>query len=292
VAERLESKSPEGRAVHIDVKRVDAGFEGEVVLGEGATRVRRAVETRTCEAVIEALALIVALDHEPEAEEPSPLPMCPCRCAAGHSARGFSTFPSRDAVAKTTSPSADRARAILAFGATVSGTSFTEGAVFPGGAFFVDVASTIGLGEVRWLLPSARLAIGRTLPTVAGGDALQPEFTLTALTIDACPIGLALIPQVDVRACGRVEIGTVRAGARGDESSLTSRLWQGGGALARARWVLVTTGALRPMVELSSGVLAPLQRDRFHFGALASSPTLSAPSYEGMVAISVGVVLP
>jgi hypothetical protein len=46
------------------------------------------------------------------------------------------------------------------------------------------------------------------------------------------------------------------------------------------------------MIELSGGVLAPLERDRFHFGALASSPVLSAPAYEGIAAISGGVVLP
>jgi hypothetical protein len=40
------------------------------VLGEGDTLVLRAVDARTCVAVVEALALIIALDHDPPSDEP------------------------------------------------------------------------------------------------------------------------------------------------------------------------------------------------------------------------------
>jgi hypothetical protein len=291
VAARLEASSPEGRAVRIEVRRIEVGFSGEVVLGDGETRVLRTVDARTCVAVVEALALIIALDHAPPSDEPADTP--PLSTPPVASPLSPSPSPARDAVAPT-HPPADSAppRVVLAFGATVSGTSFAAGAVLPGGALFLDVASTTGLGEVRWLRPSARLSVGRTLPTVAGEAAVQPEFTITAVSIDACPIGFAVTAEVGVVACGRAELGAVRAGAKGDASSTTSRLWQAGGAIARTQWVLLSAGTLRPMIELSGGVIAPLQRDRFHFGALATSPTLSAPSYEGMLAISGGVVLP
>jgi hypothetical protein len=287
VAARLEASSPEGRAVRIEVRRIEVGFSGEVVLGDGESRVLRTVEARTCVALVEALALIIALDHAPPSDEPADTPPLAAPPAASPPS------PSRDAVAPTHPPAESAApRVVLAFGATVSGTSFAAGAVLPGGALFLDVGSTTGVGEVRWLRPSARLSVGRTLPTVAGEAAVQPEFTITAVSVDACPIGFAVTAQVGVVACGRGELGAVRAGARGDASSTTSRLWQAGGAIARTQWVLLAAGTLRPMIELSGGVIAPLQRDRFHFGALATSPTLSAPSYEGVLAISGGVVLP
>lgn len=303
VAARLEASSPEGRAVRIEVRRIEVrrievGFSGEVILGDGETRVLRTVDARTCVAVVEALALIIALDHAPPSDEPTDAPpvatppVATPPVASPPVASPLSPSRSREPVTPTHPADSAAPRVVLAFGASVSGTSFAAGAVLPGGALFLDVASTTGLGEMRWLRPSARLSVGRTLPTVAGEAAVQPEFTITAVSIDACPVGFAVTAQVGVVACGRAELGAVRAGAKGDASSTTSRLWQAGGAIARTQWVLVAAGALRPMIELSGGVIAPLQRDRFHFGMFATSPTLSAPPYEGMLAISGGVVLP
>jgi hypothetical protein len=272
VTRRLEASSPEGRPARIEVRRVAMGFSGEVTLGDGATRVLRTVDARSCVAVVEALTLVIALDHDPAAPEPAstegagaadapsaPDPTTPAATAPGSGVLGpvSRDAPAGAAPASAATPSS----VVIAFGATISATSFAEGSVLPGGALFVGIASGTGLAEIAWLKPSARLSFGRSLPTVTSRAGVTPELTLTAASLDVCPL------------------------------SATSRLWQGAGALARVQWVLARSGDVRPMIDISGGVLAPLQRDRFHFGRDGSAP-VTAPSYEGMLAISGGVVLP
>jgi hypothetical protein len=301
VARRLSASGSEGRAAVIDVRRNATGFSGELVLGEGDMRLVRKVDARTCAAVVEALALVVALDREPASGEPAPgdAPDPPgevAREAAAEPPAPVIATPTsaspREEPAHRPSPGDGNAHVVVALGAAVSGTSFALGSVLPGATVFFGLASSRGLGDSAWLRPSARLSFGQTLSTTTASSGVIPEFTLTAASLDVCPISLRVASRLGIVACGRAEVGALTAGAAGDGASATSRLWQGAGALARAQWVLTTSSGARPMIELGGGILAPLQRDRFHFGADASAEPVTAPPILWTLALGVGVVLP
>jgi hypothetical protein len=231
VTRRLDASSPEGRPARIEVRRVGAGFAGEVVLGDGTTRVLRTVDARTCIAVVEALVLVIALDRDPAAPEPASSEAAdpaearadlePAPAAAPVAAPSVAQ---RDAPARAT-PSAEVASSsfVIAFGATFSGTSFAEGSVLPGGAVFFDVASGTGLGEIAWLKPSARLSFGRSLPTATSRTGVIPELTLTAASVDVCPLSVGVTTQVGIVACGRAELGWLTAGAKGEPTDVLGR---------------------------------------------------------------------
>src|SRR5262245_53428622 len=61
---KLESDAPDGRNARIDIQAANGGYRGKVTVGDANHQVVRAIEARTCGAVVQALALVVALDHE------------------------------------------------------------------------------------------------------------------------------------------------------------------------------------------------------------------------------------
>lgn len=292
-----------GRPALIHVRGDDAGgFRGELVLGAGDTRVARVIEGRSCASVIQALVLVVALDAVPAAETPDARPLDDPRPGAAPDdppgteapnspprAKGPDDSPPSADASVGTAPAASLAHLELAAGLALSGTSFAEGSVLPGGALFFGITSGPGLAETTWLRPSARLSVGATLATETGGGATIPRFDLKIVTLDACPLSMRVASELRVVACGRAEIGSLTAGVAGDPLSQTSRLWQDAGALVRAQWVLRRGSGARPMLEISVGMQAPLQRDRFHFGKELEG-AIAAPPIQWMLALGGGVV--
>ena len=280
VAAKLEARAPTGRNARIDVSAAKGGFRGDVVLGEGEGRLARSVEARTCGAVVEALALVVALDRDeavgkdaaPESEPAStvPPPDAPSSSAGG-------AAPARDEVAPSSSARSRRVETAVGVGA--SGTAFANGGVLLASPVFVELS-----GLPSWL-PAFRTSFLYSLPTtttvagVAPKYDVRPRFQLMAGGIDLCPLHYAPggSSTFSFVGCAHGELGTLRAEAAGDPESSHSRVWAAAGGLARARAITAGPGT-RVFLEIGAGLLAPLVRDRFYF---ASSDSRTGPAVDG-----------
>lgn len=298
VTARLEAHTP-ARDAQIDVRQENGAFRGEVVLGRGEQRLVRAVEARTCAAVIEALVLIVALDRE-EPEATHPQTEAHDEPPAREPPPASDPLPAPQPVARdrreASAPGGVRGVGGPAMGIAFSGTSLGKGAIVPGFSLFVDVVWPRPL-RAAWLRPSTRLSFARSLPSTGGsfertadasGADVRPEFLLTTGALDLCPLWLGG-ETLSFVACARTEVGQLRARAEGDESSTESRLWWTAGGIGRARLVLSKSSSVRPMIELSAALGAVLLRDRFHF---PGHETILASPASGTLAFGIGAVLP
>ena len=63
VSTSLDARAPTGRDARIDIISEAAGYRGDLVVGAGDHRLARSVQARTCAAVVDALTLVVVLDH-------------------------------------------------------------------------------------------------------------------------------------------------------------------------------------------------------------------------------------
>lgn len=75
VVQRTTARAPHARDARVSIKRTSSAFVGEVTVGGGEAAVERKVEGRTCDAVVDALVLVLALDRgatdpEPRVDEP------------------------------------------------------------------------------------------------------------------------------------------------------------------------------------------------------------------------------
>jgi hypothetical protein len=255
--------APQGRAAKIEVTREAHGFRGEVVLGEGDARVARSVEGKTCGAVVEALALVVALDRAPDDE--------PVREEVPTAVAEAMPPPPDAPVPEPVAPDlpgpprpAEPARAQIATGLAWSATSFREGHVLQGPSLFGDLAGKHGVFGVSWLVPSARLSVGKTLTLRPGGEEIKPEFDFTWAAIDLCPVGTSRAEAFVLAACGRFEAGALDVGHQDDPGSTQTRFRGLGGAVVRARYAF-GKGSVQPFVEITGGVLHEVTRENYHF---------------------------
>jgi hypothetical protein len=283
VVSRLDGN--DGRPAKIEVSRDGAGYHGVVVLGDGSLALTRAVDARTCGAVVDALALVVALDvpgfgdaKEDVASEdaataaeprdaPSPAPRAPERAPYA---------PMRHGVDVT-------------LGLLLSGTTFTDGHVLQGASLFGDVGARRSY-FVPFFRPSARLALEQTLTTARASSGFASKFQLTTGALEACPLGIDVVrDRLSVTACGRGELGTLKASAGAGDDFGFSRLWATAGGIGRARLELGSAPSVRWVIEIGGGALAPVIRDRFwDYNAMVTEvPKVLVTGFAG-----VGVILP
>ena len=279
VAARIAARAPEGRAIRIDVQPTANGFRGEVVVGEGERQSARSVEARACDAVIEALTLLVALardEQEPPpternetAAEPAPPPPPPRTRPA------WSAPDERDGLAEVRS-SRERGPLAGVFGSSVLTSAFTGPEVVFGTSIFAELGARGGIAGLRWLEPAVRASFVRTRsigwPERAG---VQPDVVLTGGALDLCALTAWLDGRLAVGACSRTEIAALDAGVEGNDAHSRSHLWATTGGIGRARWTFPTRIVIQPMVELSGGMLAVLTRDRLDFAG--HDPMVAAP---------------
>jgi hypothetical protein len=267
VAARIEALSPEGRSASIDIRSTKSGFHGQLVLGTGEDRVERNVDAHTCSAVVDALVLVVSLDREdveaPAADKPSP----PVAAATAESA---SVAPqARDA---GPTPTTGRSSIGTAFGATFLTTSFAQNEKMLGAMLFAEIAAAESIAG--WFRPSARGSfMWTTTPTWTERNGIQPDFTILGGALDGC-----LSTREDsivVSACSRTQFASLAASTTTGDKSSHSRAWFATGAIGRARVAFMNHGDVRPILELSGGLLAPVVRDRFHFDG--HDPVVAAP---------------
>jgi hypothetical protein len=281
VAARIEARAPAGRDARIEVIAEGSGFRGDVVLGAGERQLTRSVEAQTCAAVVEALALVVALDRDedPRApEEPTSAPPA---------APPLAPTPDVPAVAPPSPIAETRRPLMILVGADASGTGFARGTAIYAVPVFAE------LDFVAPWLHALRGGFIYSFPTTTSNARVRPQFQVTAATLDLCPFAFVSRPRGNgmspfvITACAHGEVGFLDAAGAGDPKSQHRRLWTNAGAVVRSRVGLGGTMP-SPFVEVSGGLLAPLVRDHFHF---EDNDPITAPPLLWTLALGVGLVV-
>jgi hypothetical protein len=278
----VRSRAKPGRDLTVHVRETSRGFRGDLAVGRGETRLARTVEAKTCAGVVEALALVVALDAPPESEPEEPAAPEPIAAPASPE-----RAPTAVVIAPPTGPE-------VALGAGAFLRPLQSHIAGQGFSLFGDVASSHGLFGSPVLLPSIRASLSRTFFDVGHAEGLTIALTTGAL--DGCPLGARLGAGFSASGCARVELGAMRGSGAGLVPE--SRFFASAGMVARARWSPGT--GLRPFVEIEGGAVMPFTRTTF----VAAPPTtinetgvyslrlVSAPVAQWTTALSAGVVLP
>jgi hypothetical protein len=237
----------------VRLSRSGAQAEGELVLG--ALEAPRRVSGTTCEAVVEAMALIVAvvldpaliLDLNPPAPEPAPAPVWP-PSAPTESSTPLAMFP-------TGAEPLSAAVLLLGGGGwIVSGPA--PRALF-GASVFGQIAAGSGGPALRAVLSHATTGTVE----VGSGAAL---FELSSIRLEGCLGGLGR-GGFELAGCLDLEGGRIRAEglSRGDvrDTQVSNRLWLEAGLVTRLSWS--PADPLR--IELSGGAGVPLSRRAYTF---------------------------
>ncbi len=236
-------------SVNVAVSGVESDYRATVALGRAETApVTRSIAGRTCEEVVEAAALVVAvLLPSPREAEPEPLPRAP------------SVLPEQVAEQPGL-----RWRLGAGMGAVlVSGV--TPG-MFPGYEFFGALRTSAD----GWA-PAVRIGfrnLSRLGVGVGEGDE-EASFESRSFTLEACPVahtGAYLV----VRPCATANYGVLRArGWNADTNRSESHPWStaGGGVLLE---IPVLSGFV---IGIDGGVEAALYKARFAFSRVTFHET-------------------
>jgi hypothetical protein len=267
IAQRV-TQDAEVRAV-VRVEADHGSARGNVEWREGDAGTHRTVDGDDCKEVVSALALILALALDPDADmgpiaEPAP-----------------SAAPRRLA---RTLPQSTRARAPaprwrLDVGATAG---ITEGGLPTVHSYF---GPRVTLGRERRGVWSPRVELSGyyargTNPTSSGAARL----TWWVARLGLCPLELES-GEWFALPCATFDAGRLTVEGYATQGARTSRvLWYGPGAVLRIGWRLDAFS-----VALESGTVAPLAHDRFYF-----SPNRTAyriPDVAGYIGTTIGVRL-
>ncbi|HEY8075371.1 MAG TPA: hypothetical protein VIF62_14705 [Labilithrix sp.] len=266
VASRIDASAPPGRSASIAIRQEKDGYRGVVTVGETT----RTMQARTCDAVVDALSLVVALDV-------TPAPAAPTEPEAVGTAP-----PARDAVQPPHRE--DRRSLDLYPGILATGTGYpSRGALIGASAFF-----EIGLPGPTWYQPSGRFLLSRTLSQRESTTAQSFSFRLTTVALEPCPLGVGTESgALRISACGRAEVGAVEVDPFSNNG--TTRTWAAMGGIVRARVAFATIDRTKLTLDGGGGIVAPLVRDRFLSGGEVvgeSDPTI------WMASLGFGVMLP
>lgn len=315
VTARIESRAPRGAPARLAIAKTKSGFHGDLVAGEGDSRLARSVDARSCGAVVEALALVLALASDAEdarpietAEPAEPVPGAPPAPAGAHSDRddgnaaSTPTAPAAQADKPATEATDSGPRRLFGFGSNVSYSGFSENHTLFGISVYGDLALPARILGLSFLQPSFRASIGGTLPQSSSAGVVRqtpigpgqstfcadcgPEITMLKTAFDACPVGVNLDGGVSFTACARGEIGMLIADLSGSTAAAERRAWMAAGPMIRSR-VVWGSGDYRPVFELTAGAVAPLRRDRFHYD---DYPTVAAAPWVWSAGFGAGMV--
>jgi hypothetical protein len=222
VEERVTARAPYSRDAHVTIRRTGTTFVGGVTIGDGDETVERHVEGRTCDAVVDALVLVLSLDRVParsdRADAPSdppettknePTPAAPAPLRAlllGPVAAEQPHEVVREAKPSTFDIAVGDLAEMRSLGGYVGVAGF-------GSAVFVELAPSIA--SAPWYRSSIRLS-GRYLQGTDG-----PTTTFVGTGLDVCPVGTSLLStqrfDLAVQACGRADAASA---ARRNDSVL------------------------------------------------------------------------
>jgi hypothetical protein len=247
VQARIDQRAPKARDVELKIQRAsrDGGFVGDVVVGSGGDAVHRRLEGKTCDAVVNATVLVLALDRasaEPAATTPEPAPTSEPASAAA---------PARPERPTTSDRVVQRASVELGVGASVLVRQLDFSTVI-GGELFGEVAAL----PTSWYRPSARLAFqhARSSPTTrlnAAMETYEVSSTLTGAAVDLCPLGIAAVStrRVDLTfsMCGVFDVASAGHSKK--------QLWLDAGVVLRALVQIGPKDSVRGFVGVTGGGL-------------------------------------
>lgn len=287
--------------VRLDPKGADYAGTLVVTAPDGAASAREIVGP-DCAAVARALAVIVALAIDPDANvaepapeeapapedapaeaaiEPAPEAAPPDAAPAPEEARAL---PASDLPQPAPAPGADERadgpppapsprdplRLSFALEARAELTSAVVFGALPVVGAALETRAHLGRTLPSWLSPSLAVGVRQSLPRELRAGAGVSAFSWTAATIRLCPLRLsALASRLEVAPCAEIDVGVLEATARRiPDAKRTSNAWFDRGASLRASY------QLSPSWGVGAGLLvtAPVTRNRF---ALASGELVS-----------------
>jgi hypothetical protein len=243
------------RAFRVHIALDPAGSVGELrAIEEGRDTTSRRVEAPTCDEVVQALALTVALSVDPMASiaptRPPPAPPAstsappppPPRASAVPAMNRPAVVPVHPGVT-------------VEIGALGMVAHQLEPFVQAGGA----VSAGIGWSRPGAWAPWLELTVGQ-LRNDIGSRPRDATLALTFASLAACPLRLVLTDAIDARMCARGEGGSLSARGRDVAAPLaTTRGWWAAGVAGQGRWALSTKFVLK----LDAGIAFPIVPRRF-----------------------------
>jgi hypothetical protein len=268
--------------VHVRLGRERGRVVGElrVVDDRGQTDTRK-LQGASCDDVVQALSLTVALALDPTAVLSAP-PTGPSADATGAPAEPVAAptpasppSPNPSGSAQTSSPSPSRPVPGAELGAGLVGLTVISGGVSPG----VGLAARKILGREGTFRPALGLAL-----VYARNDVLQSPQTaqvaLLSVGATACPLRLTA-SILTVQPCVLVLAGWLRAtGRQVTHVASVDRSWLSAGMTLRAAAFLGRGFSL----ELEGGITAPLLKRRF-FATVPSNVVAETPTISPIVGI-------
>jgi hypothetical protein len=273
------SSPPHGQAVVVYRVRAETTPRGahgrlDVVDASGATS-SRDVEGVTCNDVVDALALVLALAVDPNAST-APLASIAPPAAARVEDGGTPSAPRRPAPPWSGHLGAS-------FGAEVN--AGVTPALLVGPVLGVEASiERVTQGPRIEPILELRAAITRAQSGTVSAEVGAARFVWTAGQLDACPLR-AIAGPVQAVPCARLEGGILEAAGMGvDVSHDVSSTWLAVGGMVRVRWTPLSV----LFVDVDGALLAPLQRDHFYFSR-PQTGIYDVPAIRGGAALSAGV---
>lgn len=285
IAARIDERAPNGPPTRIQLTRTKVGFHGELLVGErSAPRLARSIDAKTCSAVVEAIALVVALDRDDETVADTPTDVAK-ETPAARVPESVQVSPSSDSSPKRTRWAIGSSLVVSDFSKQL-GETFTLQSV----SLFVDAAAATPSGGIPFLQPSARISLAFTMPTMIGRSTAKspsplapagPKVSILTHRLDLCPIGGGLHGWVGFAACVRGEMGVLLESYNAGVDPpikppgepvlpLTSTtafyrssapiFWGAAGPVGRMRFVFGRSAS--PFLEIEGGGLFPLALSR------------------------------
>jgi hypothetical protein len=239
---QLTPPTNEHRRFRVAIRNHSNEFIGALEASDARGETLREIPGATCDEVADALALVLALTIDPEADT-RPLARSPSSLPNGADPGRIAT-----SAPPTTPPAIWR----FAFG----GGGAAVLALWPSVTFDLPITVQVGRSAAtRLLFPQFGLALADT-PAIAVSSAIgSASIDWTRGWLNVCPWGAELVPRVWAMPCGRLELGRISAeGVDVPSPQRESRVWAALGASARIDWA--PWQHLRFQIEL--GVVAPL----------------------------------
>jgi hypothetical protein len=268
--------------------RESGGRYAAIVSFAGEPDASRTMVGDTCEGVLEAALLVVAMNAPVEAADaPAPDPPAPAPTAP-------QAAPPPDHVVEARPEKTRAARFGVAIASTFAADALSEGRFTGSIGVSVALEWRRGVGDVSWLRP--RLALGAGFPlghTNITSPFAKSEYSRLMGFVEACPtsheIGASI--RLSFRPCGRVtgSLISLSTTSRVDPNtfgggSFKSGTWSSAGALGRLRVAFDARGkpneGVVGFVEIYGGVDVTLTADRFRMlGRSSIGPDATVASF-------------
>jgi hypothetical protein len=258
---RFAAPNEEARTFSIVIDPTGASLEGRLVMRDAeGSEVVRAVASRSCDDIADALAIIVGLAVDPTASiTRRAVSISASRAAAEPTSTPATTTPPPDrSLADTSNHAEPRAR--WSFWAAADGRETS--AVAPSPSVGPELAIETRRESSTGMTPALRLGFLAAAAPSEVTSAGIAQFRWLAAVATACPLEVLSSELATVRPCAQSDVG--QAYVSGSNAPLARTVhamwWDAGGSLR-------LTSRLGPRVdtELEAGAIFPIVRNQFHF---------------------------